>query len=294
MGHHHHHHCTDPSVIGERRLLWAVCANVVLTFAQILGGVLSGSLSLIADALHNFSDAASLFIALIAIRVGKKPADNIKTFGYKRAETIAALINLTSLVIIGLYLVVEACKRFYAPAPIEGWIVVVVAGAALSVDILTALLTYSQSKSSLNIKAAFIHNVSDALASIAVIIAGTLILLYGWVWVDAALTLLIAGYILWQGIMQMPKVINLLMEGMPDYIDVDDVIAAIEALPEVKNAHHLHIWQLDEYRSALEVHVVIDDLTRMEAVKKEIKMMLDEKFSIRHSTLEFETVQAHC
>ena len=175
MGHGHSH--GNPSEIGERRLWWAVGANMLLTLAQVIGGLISGSLSLIADALHNFSDAASLLIALVAIRIGRKPPDQFKTFGYKRAETVAALINLTTLIIIGLYLCYEAVMRFINPEPVAGWTVVIVAGIALTVDLFTAVLTYSKSKSSMNIKAAFLHNVSDALASVGVIITGTLILL---------------------------------------------------------------------------------------------------------------------
>ncbi|MCB1784110.1 MAG: cation transporter [Alphaproteobacteria bacterium] len=289
---HHHHHHGDPSEMGERRLWWAVGANVVLTFAQIAGGLMSGSLSLIADALHNFSDAASLVIALIAIRIGRKPADQFKTFGYKRAETIAALINLTALMLIGVYLCYEAVMRFIAPVPIEGWTVVIVAGIALVVDAFTAFLTFQQSKTSLNIRAAFLHNLTDALASVGVILAGSLILLYGWVWVDAALTLVIAGYILWLGVIEMPKVCHLLMEGTPDHIAIDDVIAALSVQAGVADVHHVHIWQLDERRNALEAHVVLEKGADMDGVKRALKAILLERFEIGHSTLEFETV--HC
>lgn len=289
MGHHHHH--GDPSEVGERRLWWAVGANMLLTVAQIIGGIISGSLSLVADALHNFSDAASLLIALVAIRIGRKPPDQFKTFGYKRAETVAALINLTTLIIIGLYLCYEAIMRFITPEPIIGWTVIIVAGLALIVDIFTALLTYAQSKSSMNIRAAFLHNVTDALASIGVIIAGTLILLYGWVWTDAAMTLLIAGYVLYQGITEIPKAIHLLMEGTPEDINVGYVITKMEAVNGVQNVHHVHIWQLDEQRNALEAHVVIQSDTNIETIKQNLKGILDTSFSIGHSTLEFEINQ---
>ena len=286
MGHGHHH--GNPSEIGEKRLWWAVGANMLLTVAQVIGGFISGSLSLVADALHNFSDAASLLIALIAIRIGRKPPDKFKTFGYKRAETIAALINLVTLVIIGLYLCYEAIMRFIAPEPIAGWIIVIVAGIALIIDVFTALLTYSQSKTSMNIKAAFLHNVTDALASVGVIIAGTLIILYGWIWVDAAMTLLIAGYVLYQGFTTLPKVIHLLMEGTPEHIDIKEVIGALEEQKGVQNAHHVHIWQLDEQRNALEAHIVISNEADMDAIKVGIKSMLHDEFHIDHSTLEFE------
>jgi cobalt-zinc-cadmium efflux system protein len=286
MGHGHHH--GDPSEIGERRLWWAVGANMLLTVAQVIGGIISGSLSLIADALHNFSDAASLLIALVAIRIGRKPPDQFKTFGYKRAETIAALINLTTLIIIGLYLCYEAIMRFITPEPIAGWTIVIVAGIALVVDIFTALLTYSQSKNSMNIRAAFLHNLTDALASVGVIIAGTLILLYGWIWTDAAMTLLIAGYVLYHGIVEIPKVIHLLMEGTPEGIDLKDVVQSMEKIDGVNNVHHVHIWQIDENRNALEAHVVLSEVDRMESVKSTIKSHLHDEYHIEHSTLEFE------
>lgn len=286
MGHSHHH--GDPSQIGERRLWWAVSANILLTVAQVIGGILSGSLSLVADALHNFSDAASLLIALVAIRIGRKPPDQFKTFGYKRAETVAALINLTTLIIIGLYLCYEAITRFITPEPVAGWTVVIVAGIALAVDVFTALLTYSQSKTSMNIKAAFLHNVTDAMASVGVIITGTLILLYGWIWTDAAMTLIISGYVLWQGFTQIPKVIHLLMEGAPEGLSLEDIRSSMEKVDGVNNVHHVHVWQLDEHRNALEAHVVLSEDTDMDGLKFRLKKLLHDQFEIEHSTLEFE------
>jgi cobalt-zinc-cadmium efflux system protein len=289
MGHGHHHH-GDPSEMGERRLWWAVGANMILTLAQVIGGIVSGSLSLVADALHNFSDAASLLIALVAIRIGRRPPDELKTFGYKRAETVAALINLTSLIIIGLYLCYEAILRFITPEGIDGWTVVIVAGIALVVDVFTAILTYRQSKTSMNIRAAFLHNVTDALASVGVIITGTLILLYDWIWTDAAMTLIISAYVLWQGITEIPKVIHLLMEGTPENIDIKEVIDAMQSAKHVENVHHVHIWQLDENRNALEAHVVLGEKTDIDQAKKALKQMLQDQFEIEHSTLEMEYV----
>ena len=272
----------------ERRLWWAVGANLILTLAQIIGGLISGSLSLIADALHNFSDAASLIIALVAIRIGRKPADEFKTFGYRRAETIAALLNLNSLILIGLYLCYEAITRFISPQPIDGWIVIYVAGVALIVDLYTAALTYKQSKTSMNIRAAFLHNLTDAFASIGVIISGTVIILYGWVWTDAFITLIIAIYVLLHGFKEMPKVIHLLMEGTPENISMTEVTEAIQNHENVLNAHHLHLWKIDENRNALEAHIVIKHSHDIDKTKKELKTLLHNQFHIEHSTLEFE------
>lgn len=287
-GHHHHHHF-DLENASEKKLWFAVAANIGLTVAQIIGGIVSGSLALVADALHNFSDAATLILALIAIRIGRKPADEFKTFGYKRAETIAALINLTTLILLGLYLIYEALVRFITPEPIMGWVVITVAGIALLIDLYTAFLTYAQSKTSMNMRAAFLHNLTDAAASVGVIISGAVIVTLGWVYVDALMTLLIAGYVLWHGWLEMPKVIHLLMEGTPAGIFIKDIIKDAEAIDNVKNMHHVHVWHIDEQRNALEAHVVLNDLSQMDESKKAIKAMLNDEYGIHHSTLEFET-----
>ena len=288
--HHHHHH--DVENMGDRRLGFAIAINMLLTLAQVIGGVVSGSLSLIADALHNFSDASSLLIAYAARKIGRQPADQFKTFGYKRAEVIATLINLVILVIVGLYLVYEAVWRIFDPQIITGWTVVIVASIALIIDLSTAFLTYTMSKDSMNIKAAFIHNVSDALASVGVIIAGTLILLYQWYWTDTLFTFVIAGYVLYQAALLLPETIHILMEGAPEDINIDDVIHVMESVNGVSNVHHVHLWRLDEHRNALESHVVIKDFNETESIKQSLKSEIEKKFSISHSTLEFEI--NHC
>ncbi len=285
-----HHH--DVERLDDRRLIVAIAINMLLTLAQVIGGIISGSLALIADALHNFSDAASLLIAWVARRIGRQQPDHLKTFGYKRAEVIAALINLVTLVLVGLYLIYEAIWRVFEPQVIKGWMVIIVAGVALVIDIATAILTYTMSKHSMNIRAAFLHNVSDALASVGVIVAGTLILLYGWYWSDTLLTLLIAGYVLYQAAMLLPKTIHILMEGTPEGISSEEVAKAMESIEGVSNVHHLHIWQLDEQKNALEAHVVIADFLDTEQIKKALKAELEKRFSISHSTLEFEI--DHC
>ena len=285
MDHAHH-----TGIENDRRLLAAVSVNVLLTLAQVIGGVISGSLSLIADALHNFSDAASLGIALFARKISRKPPDEFKTFGYKRAEIVAALINLTLLVVISLYLIYEAAWRLLEPQTITAWIVIFVATVALIVDTFTALITYSMSKGSMNMKAAFLHNLSDALVSVGVIISGGLILLYSWYWVDTLLTFAIAGFVLWQGLLMLPKTIHLLMEGTPANLSIETIKKRLETEDGVQNVHHIHLWHLDESRIALEAHVVVtaQNLEDVEILKGVLKKMLREDFAISHSTLEFE------
>ena len=197
MSNHHTHgghggHSHGEENLSDRQLIFAVAINVLLTLAQIVGGIVSGSLALIADALHNFSDAASLGLAWFARRIGRRPADRRMTFGYAQGEVVAALINLTTLLIIGFYLLVEAVNRFADPQPIEGWTVIAVAGVALVIDLVTVVITHRGAKDSINMKAAFLHNVSDAMASVGVIVAGVLILLYDLYVADLVITVIIA------------------------------------------------------------------------------------------------------
>ena len=289
--HHHSHGPVPPDTPGgDRKLVFAVAVNVFLTVAQIVGGVFSGSLALIADAIHNLSDAAALAIALIARKIGRQPADANHTYGHGRAEMIGAFFNLTWLIFIGIFLIIEAIKRLIDPQPVEGWAVVVIAGIALVVDVATMVLTYRMSKTSMNIRAAFIHNFSDALASVGVIIGGTLIILHGWLFIDAVVTLMIAGYILIQAAIEIPKAVNILMQAVPQEIDVAEVTDHLQSTDGVRDVHHVHIWNIDEHRRSLEAHVVIarDDMGQMEAIKKAIKDKLKSDFQIGHSTLEFE------
>ncbi len=237
-----HHHPSPPEVARtDRRLFWAVAVNLLLTVAQILGGVVAGSLALVADAVHNLSDALSLAIALLARRIARRPAHAGMTFGYRRAEIIATLINLTTLIVIGLYLVAEGIARLMTPVRVDGWLVVIVAGVALMIDLATVALTFRPARGSMNIRAAFLHNLADALGSVAVIVAGAAILLCGWTVVDPLVTLGIAGYVLWQAGREIGPAIRILMEGTPPDLDLEEIARNLSAIAGVKEVHHLHV-----------------------------------------------------
>lgn len=287
QGHSHVH--LDPES-GDRRVAVAIWANGLLTIAQIVGGIFAGSLALIADALHNFSDMAALVIAFAARKIARRPADDRMTFGYGRIETVAALINYTTLIIIGLYLIYEGGMRLIEPPEVQGWTVVIIAGLALGIDTLTAALTYSMQKGSQNIRALFLHNLSDALASVAVIVGGTLIILYDMRWVDPAITIGIALYILYLAVSEISGPVRTLMLGSPPEIEGSEVVALLRASPGVTDVHHVHLWQMDENTPALDAHVIVDEVEwdRLEAMKSALKSKLGEAFEIRHSTLEFE------
>lgn len=295
MPHDPHVHHIDPDS-GDRRVLWAVLVNLGLTVGQVAAGIISGSLALIADAVHNLADAMSLIIAFAARRIARRPSDANMTFGYGRIEVVAALVNYTTLIVIALYLIYEAAMRFADPPGVEGWIVVVVAVVALAVDTVTALLTWRLSKESVNIRAAFLHNVSDALGSVAVIFAGTLILVYDWRLIDPIVTLGIAGYILWLSVRGIVPVARILMLGSPEGLEADEVCDAIEAVPGVMSVHHLHLWLMQERVPALEVHVVLDRVGFEGAaeVKRRIRDVLSSRYGIGHSTIETESPDDAC
>jgi cobalt-zinc-cadmium efflux system protein len=251
--------------------------------------VLSGSLSLVADALHNLSDAGALLIALVARRIGRKPADRFQTFGYRRVELVGAVINATTLIVVGLYLIYEAVMRVVDPPPVAGWTVVIVACVALVVDVVTALLTYSMAKGSLNVRAAFIHNVTDALGSVAVIVAGVLILRYQLYLADVVATFLIAGYALYHGVVITREASRILTLGVPADIHVPALVDALLAVDGLADVHHLHVWELNESQRSFEAHIVVDrqDAVLAEQVKRLARVVL-ERYGITHSTLECE------
>ena len=289
MPHDHGHAHIDPDS-GDRRVAIAIWANGLLTIAQVVGGIFSGSLALIADALHNFSDMASLVIAFAARKIARRPADERMTFGYGRVEIVAALINYTTLIVIGFYLIYEGGMRMIDPPEVMGWTVVILGGIALVVDTLTAMLTYSMQKGSVNIRALFLHNLSDALASVAVIVGGTLIILYDMRWVDPAITIGIALYILYLSFTEIGGPIRTLMLGSPPDIDGNDVVRAIQSVDGVVDVHHVHLWQMQEHAAALDCHIVVEREWMGEAdkINENVKSVLHERFSIEHSTLEFE------
>lgn len=290
-----HPHAHDDPGEGDRRLGLAIVVNLALTAAQIAGGVISGSLALVADAIHNLSDALALLIAFGARRIARRPADAVMTFGYARAETVAALINYTTLILIGAWLVYEALLRFAAPQPVNGWIVVVLAAVALAVDLVTAALTWRMAKSSMNVRAAFLHNLADALGSAGVIVAGTLVILYDWTLADPIVTLLIAGYILWHALAEIGAVIRVLMLGTPPGVPVEAVLSALRGEDGVVDVHHLHLWQMEERRAAVDAHVVLAEgrWGEADAIKARLRARLA-ALGIGHATLELECHRHAC
>jgi cobalt-zinc-cadmium efflux system protein len=275
----------------DRRVVATVALNLLLTLGEIVGGILAGSVALVADAMHNLNDALALVNVLIARRISRRSADERRTFGYRRAKVVGGLINLVALVVVGLFLAYESIVRLFEPSDVGAWTMVALAGLALAVDVLTVVLLFVMRKGSINVRAAFVHNMPDALASLVVMLGGFAILLFDATWVDPLLSLLIVGYIFWQAWRMIPEAVNVLMEGSPDAVSLSDVAQRLRRVDGVVDVHHLHVWMLDEQHKAFEGHLVLDDrdLSRMDIVKEEARTVLDEEFGIVHATLEVES-----
>jgi cobalt-zinc-cadmium efflux system protein len=291
MGHNHHHHHShnvDDSSIWK---LWvSIFLNLGIALAQVIGGIIANSLSLLSDAVHNFNDSMSLVTTLVTKKIAKKGASSSKTFGYKRAEIIGAFANLITLVIVALFLIKEGIERFFVPEPIDGITMFWVAMIGLAANLITAALLWKNAKEDLNMRSAFIHILSDALSSVGVIIGGWLIIQYEWYIVDTILTLIIGSYILWHCYYMLKEAIDILMESKPENINIDELVKAMSSVDKVCDVHHLHVWRLDEQNTLLESHIRInkEDLNEMESIKSSIKKILHDEFEISHSTLEFE------
>ena len=286
---HSHDHSHGTENVSDNVLLWCIIVNMGLSVFEFVAGAISGSVALMADALHNTNDAAALLIAYIARKISRKGADEHYTFGYRRAELIGAMIQLTALILVGLYLVYEAVRRIFEPEPLLGGWIMAAAGVALIVDVITAWLLWAMSKGSLNVKAAFLHNLTDAGASVAVLVGGAAIFWLGWTWVDPVLTLIIAGYILYMSFGLLKKTSRILMEGTPPGLSLGGIKKDIENLKSVENVHHLHVWELDENHTALEAHVRIESTVQSHSgLRRQIKALLENDYGISHSTLELE------
>jgi len=287
MHEHHHHEISSQTV---SLLLLSFIINMFLSLVEIIGGVISGSVALIGDALHNTSDALSILVAVIAFKIGYKKADAKYTYGFRRAEVIGGFINLILLFISGCYLAVEGIGRLITPEQIDGKMIVIISVLALLIDAFTAKISHHGSHHSHNMKMVFVHNLADAFGSIGVIVSGLCILLWGIYRIDGVIALIIAAYMIWQAVVSFKPIVNILMNAAPDDIDLNEVKKTIAKIKGVKDVHHLHLWCLDEHESALECHVVSDDIK----IAQKIAQKLDEKFAIEHCNVQVESEEKCC
>ena len=275
----------------ESRLIISAGLNFATTLAQIIGGILSGSLSLISDALHNLSDTVALVISLFAVRLAKRKNTEAQTFGYKRAEILAALFNASVLVVVSIFLFKEAIARFTHPHPINSVLMLSVASIGLIANIISVFLLKAHAHEDLNIRAAYVHLFSDFLSSIAVIIGALAILMSKAYWIDPALTILIGIYVLREGYKIIEESTHILMQHVPKGINLREIQARIEGIEGVKDIHHAHLWAVTERDIHFEAHINVSrDMPVSETciLVKQVEEALKENFAITHVTIQIE------
>ena len=289
MGHSHHdHHHSHPDLKG-RNLIISIFLNVLITLSQVVGGLISGSLSLLSDALHNFSDVISLIVSYIATILSKKKASTNKTFGYKRAEIIAAFVNAAILIVVAVILIKEAVERFLSPQMIESDLVIWLSLLGIAANGFSVLLLKKQAGSNMNMKSAYLHLLTDMMASIAVLVGGVLMKFYQIYWIDAALTLAIALYLIYMGYNLLIDSTRVLMLFTPNTIQVKQIVEAIGKIESIKNVHHVHIWQLNEAEVHLEAHIDFTKdirLSEFDNILGQIEEEVYHKFGINHVNIQ--------
>jgi len=288
MSHNLSHNSAEDT--SEKNLFITMALNFFITVAEVIGGIISGSLSLISDALHNFSDGFAIIITYVAMRLSKRPKTSKYTFGLKRAEIIAAIINASTLIIISFFLIKEAIDRFSNPTPITGSLMLIVASLGLIANVAGTLLLKKGSANNLNIRAAYFHLLSDAVSSLAVIIGALFIILYKIYWIDPLLTVLISIYILKETYEIVKESVDILMMSNPEGIDLNVIKNIVEKIPGVINIHHIHLWKLNDNDTHFEAHIEVEDMvvSKTAEIQKLIDNELHERYEINHTTLQFE------
>jgi len=286
---HSHTHNHSHAKLKGRNLFISIFLNILITVAQVIGGLVSGSLSLLSDALHNFTDVISLIVSYIATILAGKSASLHKTFGFKRAEILAAFVNAATLIIVAVLLIKEAIIRFQHPQIIESGIVIWLSLLGIIANGFSVLLLKSDSDKNMNMRSAYLHLLTDMLASVAVLVGGLLMKFYEIYWVDSVLTLVIALYLIWVGFDLLKDSFHVLMLFAPENVPVKEIVKEVQLLDEIKNVHHVHVWQLNEEETHFEAHIDFHNdisLSQFDAILVKIEELLYHKFHINHVNIQ--------
>lgn len=286
MGHAHHHVKT-----WGNRLIITMVMNVIIPIVQIIGGVLAGSMALISDALHNLGDFTATLISYIALRISEKPATPRLTFGYKRVEVFAALVNVALLTVACLYIAYEGWKRFTHPQPIQGKLVIIFALVGFIANMIAVLILHKGAKENLNLRSVFLHMLTDALTSVGVVIVGVIWLFAPLYWLDAVVSWIIVALILYGSWNILKSAFNILMDATPSGIDISTIRKEICSIEGIEDVHHIHVWNMSPERIALAAHVIVPDqmLSDVDHLAANVREMLYSRFNIDHPILQFET-----
>ncbi len=289
MAHNHSPVHIHKHEVRGKNLVFSILLNLLITIAQIVGGIISGSLALISDALHNFSDVLSLGFSLLAHKLSRKKATEHLTFGYKRAELIAAFVNASTLVIVAFILIYGAITRFVNPKPIESSLVIWLALLGIIVNGLSVLLLQKDAEHNINMKSAYLHLLTDMMASVAVLVGGLLMKFYGWFWVDSVMTIAIAVYLILVGTKLVIESTKMLMLFTPESISIKEIVNEIHTISGVKKLHHVHVWNLNDEELHLEAHLDCSEdikMSEFNALLEQIEHVLFDKFNINHINIQ--------
>ncbi len=274
----------------SRDLLFSAALNFTITVVEVIGGLLSNSLALLSDALHNMGDTIAIFIAYLANLISKRRSTIKRTFGYKRIEILAALLNAIVLIVIVVYLFIEAYQRLQDPEPIKGLIMFIVAVVGFLANLISILLLKKHTRHNLNIKSAYLHLFADTISSVLVIITAILIYFFNLYWIDPLVTFLLGIYLLKETYGIIKETVNILMQSTPPGLDLKIVKDALETIPEIDNIHHIHAWNLNDQEIHFECHIELNNdlrISETEIIKKRIHDILLNNFGIAHITIQY-------
>jgi cobalt-zinc-cadmium efflux system protein len=284
-----HNHNKDNNLSGKK-IFWVTVLNATITLTEIVGGLLSGSLALLSDAMHNLSDTIAIALSYFANKLARRPKDTKRTYGYKRAEILAAFINSAVLLAITSFLIIEAIKRFQNPTSIDGTLMMIVAAIGLAANVFSMILLERDSHGNLNIRSSYLHLLGDTISSVGVLLGGIVIKIWNQVWIDPIVTILIALYIMKETISILKQTVGILMQSAAP-LDYTLIKETIESMDKVKNIHHVHSWMSNEKTIHFEAHIDLDDMLVSEAeqIFATIEEYLIHDQGITHVTLQAET-----
>lgn len=286
MSHNH-----DTNQVSMPKLIFIFILNLIITIAQIVGGIISGSLALISDAIHNLSDSFSVILAWFAQVLSRKPSTLKSTFGYKRAEILAAFINSVALIGISVYLIFEAVNRLLHPNPVDAKWMFWLGLLGLIANGISVLILEREKNKNINIKAAYLHLLGDALTSIAVIAGAVLIWSFNIVWVDAVVTILIGIYLLAHTGKLLKESVTILMQMTPADLDITEIKSRLIKIEGLKNIHHIHVWNLTDKLLHFECHLNLEhdlQVSETNVICNKVRKILHHEFNIEHVTIQFE------
>lgn len=292
---HSHGHAHGGSAGAQNRKRLAIVLVLVTAYmvAEVVGGLLTNSLALLADAGHMLSDAAALALSLFAIWIAQKPPTPRHTYGYYRTEILAALVNGATLVAISIYIFYEAYQRIGEPPEVQGRLMMGIATGGLLINLIGLWILNAGRGDSLNVQGAWLHVLTDALGSVGAIVAGGLIWAFGWNWADPVASVVIGLLVIYSSWALLKETVVVLMEGTPMHIDLDQVRETIRAVPGVEGVHDLHVWTITSGMVAMSGHVVVGDRDYQEATLERIRRPLHDQFGIDHATIQLEIDECH-